>query len=99
MNSPIGKNMRRCALKYGIGEGDIECWRFSKEFVVQGFIYDLTREVLRGRILRAILGVLSGKGLFNLLRVSQTSAGSAWHCFIGRLFSKGIMILNLTWQA
>jgi len=25
MNSPIGKNVRLCALKYGIGNGDVGC--------------------------------------------------------------------------
>jgi len=45
MNSPIGKNVRLCSLKYSIGEGDVRCWRFNKEFFVQRFIYGLPREV------------------------------------------------------
>jgi len=45
MNSPIGKNAILCALKYGIGERDVGCWRFSKAFLVQRFIYGLPREV------------------------------------------------------
>jgi len=38
MSSPIGKNVRLCALNYGIGEGDVGCWRFIKEFFVQHFV-------------------------------------------------------------
>jgi len=45
MNSPFGKNARLRALKYGIGEGDVGCWRFSEECFVQRFIYGLPREV------------------------------------------------------
>jgi len=44
VNSPIGKNVRLCGLKYGIGEGDVVCWRFSKELCVQCFIYGLPRD-------------------------------------------------------
>jgi len=44
MNSTIDRNVRLCALKYGIGEGDVECWRFGKECFVQRFIYGLPRE-------------------------------------------------------
>jgi len=45
MNSPNGKNVRLCALKYGNGWGDAGFWRFSKEFFVQRFIYGLPRKV------------------------------------------------------
>jgi len=31
--------------KYYIGEGDVGCWRFSKDYFVQRFIYGLPREV------------------------------------------------------
>jgi len=39
------KNMRLFALKYGMGEGDVGCWRFSNESCVQRFIYGLPWEV------------------------------------------------------
>jgi len=55
MNSLIGKNVSLCALKYGNGEGDVGCSRFSKEFFVQHFIYGLPREVLSGGILRVVV--------------------------------------------
>jgi len=45
MKSCIGKNVRLCALKYAIGEGEFECWKFSEEFFVQRFIYGLPLEV------------------------------------------------------
>jgi len=41
----ICKNVRLCALKYGIGEGDVGCWRFSKEFFDQRFIYGMPRKI------------------------------------------------------
>jgi len=44
-NSPIGKNLQLCSLKYGFGVGDVGCWSFSKEFAVQRFIYGLPWEI------------------------------------------------------
>jgi len=52
MNSPIGKNLRLCALKYGICEGDAGCWRFFGECFVRGFI-SLPQEIFVWRILCA----------------------------------------------
>jgi len=33
INSPIGKNVSLCALKYGTAEGDVGCWKFSQEIL------------------------------------------------------------------
>jgi len=47
MNSPIGKNVRLCALRYGIGEGDFVVGGLVRTFLVS-FIYGLPREVFAG---------------------------------------------------
>jgi len=54
MNSHIGKSVRLCALKYGFGEGDVGCWRFSKELLFIALFMVCHGRFLRGAILRAM---------------------------------------------
>jgi len=54
VNFHIGKNVRRCALKYGIGEGDVGCWGFRISYVLFGALSMVCHgRFLRGRILHA----------------------------------------------
>jgi len=87
INSPIGKNVRLCALKYGIGVGDVGCWSFSKEVFVQRFIYGLPREVFAWSnfACEALLHVRACCGLVHTVR----------NCSIeGRIFTTAPTIWN-----